>query len=100
MEFDGSGNPVFSTPHDTEFFGIFQGTHVSGTIAGDSTSGSAIGVAPGAWLMMGLELSHGSGSLPEVLARMVRCGGPFDRNRSTPPPSNLRSISFGADALS
>jgi len=99
MEFDGSGNPVFSTPHDTEFFGIFHGTHVSGTIAGDSTSGSAIGVAPGAWLMMGLVLPNGSGSFAQVIAGMEWCVSPFDRNGNPTPPGNVQSMSWGGYPL-
>src|SRR5690606_18255359 len=47
IEFDPTGHPVASTPHDT----AEHGTHVSGTIHGGDTSGVQIGVAPGADLM-------------------------------------------------
>ncbi|PCR92566.1 S8 family serine peptidase [Natrinema ejinorense] len=66
-EFDASGQRVpRSTPHDTGT----HGTHVSGTVAGGATSGTAIGVAPEAELLHGLVMSETSGSFAQVVAGM------------------------------
>ncbi|MEW6034761.1 MAG: S8 family serine peptidase, partial [Chloroflexota bacterium] len=66
QEFDGSGFPIVSPPHDSDI----HGTHVSGTIAGGSASGMDIGVAPGALLWEGLVLPEGSGTWTQVMAGM------------------------------
>ncbi|MDF9744282.1 S8 family serine peptidase [Natrinema salsiterrestre] len=66
-EFDATGGRVAgSTPHDTGS----HGTHVSGTVAGGATTGTAIGVAPEAELLHGLVLSDTSGSFAQVVAGM------------------------------
>ncbi|MBZ6495957.1 S8 family serine peptidase [Natrinema longum] len=66
-EFDASGQRISgSTPHDTGT----HGTHVSGTVAGGATSGTAIGVAPEAELLHGLVMSETSGSFAQVVAGM------------------------------
>src|SRR6266571_6804587 len=91
MEFDGNGNPVASLPHDS----WIHGTHVSGTIAGDSMGGTAIGVAPGIWLMMGLVLPGGGGTFAEVIAGMQWCVSPFDLNGNPTPPAHVQSMSWG-----
>ena len=91
MEFDSSGNPVVSLPHDS----AFHGTHVSGTIAGDSMGGTAIGVAPGIWLMMGLVLPGGGGSFAQVIAGMQWCVSPFDKAGNPTPPAHVQSMSWG-----
>lgn len=63
-EFDDSGNQVpGSEPRDSHY----HGTHVSGTVAGDSASGTAIGVAPDVQLMHGMVIPSGSGSTEQVI---------------------------------
>src|SRR5438093_2873 len=91
MEFDSSGNPMASLPHDS----AFHGTHVSGTIAGDSMGGTAIGVAPGVSLMMGLVLPGGGGSFAQVIAGMQWCVSPFDKDGNPTPPAHVQSMSWG-----
>jgi len=92
MEFDGNGNPVSSTPHDS----WIHGTHVSGTIAGDSAGGTAIGVAPGVWLMHGLVLPGGGGTFAQVIAGMEWCVNPFDLGGNpTGYPAHVQSMSWG-----
>src|SRR3989454_1003345 len=91
MEFDSSGNPMASLPHDS----AFHGTHVSGTIAGDSMGGTAIGVAPGVWVMMGLVLPGGGGSFAQVIAGMQWCVSPFDKDGNPTPPAHVQSMSWG-----
>jgi len=49
-EFDAAGNRINSSPHDPIY--STHGTHVSGTVAGGNASGSHIGVAPEANLMV------------------------------------------------
>ena len=99
MEFDGAGNPVLSTPHDT--YG--HGTHCSGTALGGDTSYILIGVAPGATLMHGLVLPGGSGTFAQVLAGMQWTVEPFYIDPATGQivytglPAHVVSMSFGAN---
>lgn len=97
MEFDASGNPVLSTPHDTDG----HGTHTSGTALGGDTSEILIGVAPGATLMHGLVLPGGGGTFAQVLAGMQWTVEPFYLVDGTPVPTGLPahvvSMSFGAN---
>jgi subtilisin family serine protease len=99
MEFDGAGNPVLSTPHDT--YG--HGTHCSGTALGGDTSNILIGVAPGATLMHGLVLPGGSGTFAQVLAGMQWTVEPFYIDPATGQivytglPAHVVSMSFGAN---
>ncbi|WP_049927411.1 S8 family serine peptidase [Halopiger goleimassiliensis] len=65
-EFDANGDRVSSDPHDHDG----HGTHVSGTIAGGSASGTAIGVAPDAELLHGKVLGDGSSTFTAVAAGM------------------------------
>ncbi|ELY67809.1 S8 family serine peptidase [Natrinema versiforme] len=66
-EFNATGQRVAgSTPHDTGT----HGTHVSGTVAGGATTGTAIGVAPEVELLHGLVLSDTSGSFAQIVAGM------------------------------
>ncbi|MGQ3410966.1 S8 family serine peptidase [Natrinema sp. LN54] len=66
-EFNATGQRVTgSTPHDTGT----HGTHVSGTVAGGATTGTAIGVAPEVELLHGLVLADTSGSFAQVVAGM------------------------------
>src|SRR5437867_11384859 len=80
-----------SLPHDS----AFHGTHVSGTIAGDSMGGTAIGVAPGASLMMRLVLPGGGGSFAQVIAGMQSCVSPFDKDGNPTPPAHVQSMRWG-----
>ena len=99
MEFDSSGNPVLSEPHDTDG----HGTHTSGTALGGDTENILIGVAPGATLMHGLVLPGGGGTFAQVLAGMQWAVEPFyiDPNTGelipTGLPAHVVSMSFGAD---
>ena len=99
MEFDGAGNPVLSTPHDTHG----HGTHCSGTALGGDTSNILIGVAPGATLMHGLVLPGGGGTFAQVLAGMQWTVEPFYIDPSTGQivytglPAHVVSMSFGAE---
>ncbi|QCS41674.1 S8 family serine peptidase [Natrinema versiforme] len=66
-EFNATSQRVTgSTPHDTGT----HGTHVSGTVAGGATTGTAIGVAPEVELLHGLVLTDTSGSFAQVVAGM------------------------------
>ena len=75
IEFDADGNVVPSLPYDSNM----HGTHVSGTVLGADASGTAIGVAPGAYLMHGLVLPGGYGTFAQVIAGMEWAMQPFDR---------------------
>lgn len=73
-----------------------HGTHVCGTIAGGNASGSAIGVAPGAKLIVAKGLSaKGSGSLAGLLKAMEFMLDP-DGNPTTQDAPRLVSNSWGA----
>ena len=74
MEFNSSGGLIASNPHDSDY----HGTHVSGTIHGGATSGTAIGVAHGAEMMHGLVIPGGSGSFAQVAAGMQWAIAPTD----------------------
>ncbi len=94
IEFSSSGNPVGgSTPHDTHG----HGTHTSGTILGGETSGTAIGMAPEAFLMHALVLPGGGGTFAQVIAGIEWCVSPFDAS-GTPAgqPADVHSMSWGA----
>ena len=97
MEFDSSGNPVLSEPHDTDG----HGTHTSGTALGGDTENVLIGVAPGATLMHGLILSYGGGTFAQVLAGMQWAVEPFyidpDTGDLVPTglPAHVVSMSLG-----
>jgi subtilisin family serine protease len=94
IEFDSSGSIVTdSTPHDTHG----HGTHTSGTALGGNTSGIAIGVAPGAWLMHGLILPGGSGTFAQVIAGMQWAISPFDQyGNPAGEKAHVVSMSWGA----
>jgi subtilisin family serine protease len=95
IEFDSNGNIVFgSTPHDT----AGHGTHTSGTVLGDNASGTAIGVAPGAWLMHALILPGGSGSFAQCIAGMEWAIDPVDQyGNPAGQRADVASMSWGAD---
>jgi subtilisin family serine protease len=93
IEFDEYGDIVVgSKPHDTQY----HGTHVSGTIVGGNASGIAIGVAPGAFLMHGLVVPGGSGTLAQIIAGMQWAINPFDQYDSPAgEPADVISMSLG-----
>ena len=94
IEFDWDGNIVVgSEPHDSHY----HGTHVSGTVVGSNASGIAIGVAPGAFLMHGLVVPGGSGTLAQIIAGMEWAIDPFDQY-GTPAgePADVISMSLGS----
>lgn len=95
MEWDADGNPVASAPHDEHF----HGTHVSGTALGGDNfqDGTAIGVAPGASLMVGNALPGGSGTEPQILAAMQWAVDPYDIDGDPAgAPAQVVNMSFGA----
>ena len=72
-----------------------HGTHVSGTIAGGETSGTSIGVAPGAKILMGKIFSaSGSGSWDAILKGMQWMADPDGDPKTNDFPS-LVSNSWG-----
>jgi subtilisin family serine protease/Tol biopolymer transport system component len=94
IEFDESGAPVASDPHDSDT----HGTHVSGTVLGADASGTRIGVAPDAELMAGLVIPSGSGTLAQVLAGMQWAIEPFDASgRPAGRPADVVSMSLGSE---
>lgn len=94
IEFNSSGSPVCSQPHDTDK----HGTHTSGTVLGGDGSNIVIGVAPGAKLMHALVLPGGSGSFASVLAGIEWAVSPYDCNGNpTYAPAHIISMSLGAD---
>lgn len=96
MEFDSSGNLVASAPHDS----AYHGTHVSGTIYGGATSGTAIGVAPGAEMMHGLVIPSGSGSFAQVAAGMQWAVAPTDAaGNPAGRPADVVSMSLGGNGF-
>lgn len=64
-EFDENGDRIHSDPFDPDG----HGTHVSGTVAGGSESGVAIGVAPESELYHG-KVFDGNGTFAQLLAGM------------------------------
>ena len=93
IEFDGDGDIVVgSEPYVTHY----HGTHVSGTVVGGNAGGIAIGVAPGAFLMHGLVVPGGSGSLAQIIAGMEWCINPFDQyGAPAGEPADVISMSLG-----
>ena len=96
MEFDASGNLVASAPRDS----AYHGTHVAGTIHGGATSGTAIGVAPGAEMMHGLVIPGGSGSFAQVAAGMQWAVAPVDASGNPAGrPADIVSMSLGGNGF-
>jgi subtilisin family serine protease len=96
MEFDGSGSPVASQPHDTQY----HGTHVAGTIHGGDASGVRIGVAPGAQMMHGLVIPGGGGSFAQVAAGMQWAIAPFDASGAPAgQPADIVNMSLGGNGF-
>jgi subtilisin family serine protease len=94
IEFDEDGDIVVgSEPHDS----AEHGTHTSGTCVGGNTSGIAIGVAPGAFLMHGLVIPWGSGTLAQIITGMEWAIDPFDQfGAPAGEPADVISMSLGA----
>lgn len=93
MEFNSSGGLVASQPRDS----AYHGTHVAGTIHGGATSGTAIGVAPGAEMVHGLVIPGGSGSFAQVAAGMQWAIAPTDASGNPAGrPADVVSMSLGA----
>lgn len=96
MEFDATGNLVASAPRDS----AYHGTHVAGTIHGGATSGTAIGVAPGAEMMHGLVIPGGSGSFAQVAAGMQWAIAPVDAaGNPAGRPADVVSMSLGGNGF-
>ena len=96
MEFNSSGGMVPSQPHDS----AYHGTHVSGTIHGGDTSGTAIGVAPDAEMMHGLVIPGGSGTFAQVAAGMQWAVAPTDANGNPAgEPADVVNMSLGANGF-
>ncbi|GAA3880383.1 S8 family serine peptidase [Haloarcula argentinensis] len=86
-EFDTNGDRVMnSTPHATSD----HGTHVTGTVGGGDTSGTAVGVAPDADMMHGLVLPDGTGSFAQIIAGM---------QWAVEEDADVISMSLGADGF-
>lgn len=95
ISFDAQGKPVSSRPADPGS----HGTHVAGTIVGKNSSGTRIGVAPGAQLMVADVLSGASaGSYSKILAGLQWALRPHT-GRSTDEhvgaPANVINMSLG-----
>ncbi len=96
MEFNATGGRVASAPRDS----AYHGTHVSGTIHGGATSGTAIGVATGADLMHGLVIPGGSGSFAQVAAGMQWAIAPTDAaGNPAGQPADVVNMSLGANGF-
>lgn len=92
LEFSRTGEPVASTPHDSDY----HGTHVSGTLVGGDGSGTRIGVAPGADLMAGLVLPGGNGTFAQVVAGMQWAVAPYDaEGNPAGEPADVVNMSLG-----
>ena len=72
-----------------------HGSHCAGTIAGGTTpDGIAIGVAPGAQLIVARSLGARQGSIFSILAGMAYCADP-DGNPATDDGARVINCSFG-----
>ncbi len=92
IAFDTYGTPYRSAPNDDDG----HGTHVSGTVVGGAASGTAIGVAPGAKLMLGQVLPDGEGSWAQVLAGMQWSIAPYDwQGNPAGAPADVVNMSVG-----
>lgn len=95
-EFDFTGGRVDSRPRDS----AEHGTHVTGTVVGGDTSGTAIGVAPDAEYMHGLVIPNGRGTFAQIAAGMQWAVAPTDINgESAGSPPDVVSMSLGANGF-
>lgn len=79
-----------------------HGTHVSGTIHGGNSSGTSIGVAPGAEMMHAVVLPGGIGNFSQIMAGLEWKIEPYDRFGNTLEPieeyrPHITSMSWGRD---
>lgn len=96
IEFDGEGETVSSSPHDTSY----HGTHVAGTVLGGDTSGTRIGVAPEADLMAGVVIPDGSGTFAQVIAGLEWAADPVDADgEPAGEPADVVNLSLGGCGL-
>jgi len=93
IEFNSDGNIVENSKvRDTDG----HGTHTSGTVLGGNASGTAIGVAPGAWLMHALILPGGSGKFAQIVAGMQWAIAPTDQfGNPAGQRADITSMSWG-----
>ncbi|WP_460395500.1 S8 family serine peptidase [Actinophytocola sediminis] len=95
-EFDNTGRRVDTLPRDT----AAHGTHVTGTVVGGDTSGTAIGVAPDAKYLHGLIIPNGRGSFAQVMAGMQWSVAPTDINgKPAGSPPDVVSMSLGSNGF-
>lgn len=95
IAFDRYGNPIVSSPADPGS----HGTHVSGTVLGGDSSGTHIGVAPKAELMVARALAgEGAGSFATILASLQWALAPHSGNsveERVGRPANVINMSLG-----
>ena len=84
-EFNGDGERVQSSPHDS----AQHGTHTAGLLVGNT-----VGVAPDARLISALVLPNGEGTFAQVIAGMQWVLDP-DNNADTNDGANVVSMSLG-----
>ena len=84
-EFNGDGDKIQSSPHDS----AEHGTHTAGLLVGNT-----VGVAPDAKLISALVLPNGSGTFAQVIAGMQWVLDP-DNNADTNDGANVVSMSLG-----
>ena len=84
-EFNGDGDKIQSSPHDS----AQHGTHTAGLLVGNT-----VGVAPDARLISALVLPDGSGTFAQVIAGMQWVLDP-DNNADTNDGANVVSMSLG-----
>jgi subtilisin family serine protease len=95
-EFDVTGGRVDSLPRDS----AEHGTHVTGTVVGGDTSGTAIGVAPDAEYMHGMVIPNGRGTFAQIAAGMQWAVAPTDINgEPAGSPPDVVSMSLGANGF-
>ncbi|WP_237725056.1 S8 family peptidase [Deinococcus alpinitundrae] len=84
-EFNGDGDKIQSSPHDS----AQHGTHTAGLLVGNT-----VGVAPDARLISALVLPNGEGTFAQVIAGMQWVLDP-DNNADTNDGANVVSMSLG-----
>ncbi len=77
-----------------------HGSHVSGTIAGGNTSGTAVGVAPGAKIIMAKIFSSSGGANDDDILKAMQWMADPDGNPSSNDNPSIVSNSWGGDTPS